>query len=126
MAALDDAPSMRQREWILGEPGEEVPQQYTSIGGRLMPATSRREDMRIDPSLNVPTEGYLVDLSVAVDRERKNQLPEEGLLGTSSETTYMEIPDMHVKVVPESSTGETPRIIQRTKEASREEAIMST
>ena len=38
----------------------------------------------------------------------------------------MEIPDTHVKTVPESSTREAPRIIQRTKEASREEAIAST
>ena len=25
LAALDDAPSLRQREWIRGEPGEDVP-----------------------------------------------------------------------------------------------------
>ena len=39
---------------------------------------------------------------------------------------YMEIPDTHVKTVPESKTREAPRIIQRTKEASREEALAST
>ena len=38
----------------------------------------------------------------------------------------MEIPDTRVKMVPESSTREAPRIIQRTKEVSREEAIAST
>ena len=48
------------------------------------------------------------------------------ILGTSSETTYMEIPDTHVKTVPKSSMREAPRIIQRTKEASREEAIATT
>ena len=53
-------------------------------------------------------------------------MPEERLLGTSSEKMYMEIPDTHVKTVPKSSTRETPRIIQRTKEASREEVIAST
>ena len=53
-------------------------------------------------------------------------MPEEGLLGTSSETMYIEIPDTRVKTVPESSMREAPRIIQRTKEASREEAIAST
>ena len=37
----------------------------------------------------------------------------------------MKIPDTHVKTVPESSRREAPRIIQRTKEASREEAIAS-
>ena len=68
----------------------------------------------------------MADISTAVERERKEQVPEEGLLGTSSETTYMEIPATHVKTVPESSMREAPRIIQRTKEASREEVITST
>ena len=49
LAALDDAPSLRQREWNRGEPGEEIPRQYTSIGGHLMPTTPKHEDMRITP-----------------------------------------------------------------------------
>ena len=131
LAVLHDAPSLRQREWNRGEPGEDVPQQYSSIGRCLTPTTPRCEDMRIDLTLNVTPEGSLVDLPTAVgniteERERKNQLPEEGLQGTSSETTYMEIPDTHVKMVPISTAGEVPRVIQRTKEVSREEAIAST
>ena len=31
LAALDDAPSLRQREWKQGEPGEETPQQLVDI-----------------------------------------------------------------------------------------------
>ena len=38
----------------------------------------------------------------------------------------MEMPDTHMKTVSDNATGEAPRIIQRTKEASREEAIAST
>ena len=91
-----------------------------------MPTTPKCEDIRLEPSLNVSPEGSLVDILAAVDRERKNQLPEEGLLGTSSETTYMEIPDTCVKTVPESSTREAPRIIQRTKEAGRSNCINLT
>ena len=53
-------------------------------------------------------------------------MPEEGILGTSSETMYMEIPGTRVKTVLENTMMEAPRIIQRTKEASREEAIAST
>ena len=69
----------------------------------------------------------MADIPTAVERERKDQVPEEGLLGTSSETTYMEIPDTHVKTVLEKFyKKEAPRIIQRTKEASREEVIAST
>ena len=82
--------------------------------------------MRLEPSLNITPEESLTDIPAAVERERTNQVPEEGLLGTSSETMYMEIPDTHVKTVPESSTRKILRIIQRTKEASREEALAST
>ena len=82
--------------------------------------------MRLEPSLNVTPEGSLADIPGAEDRERNNQLPEEGLQGTSSETAYLEIPNTSVKTVHESSMREAPRIIQRTKEASREEAIAST
>ena len=51
------------------------------------------EDMRIEPSLNMTPEGSLVDIPTAVEREKKDQMPEEGQLGTSSETMYMEIPN---------------------------------
>ena len=68
----------------------------------------------------------MTDIPAAIESERKNHVPEEGLLGTSSETMYMEIPDTRVKTVPESSMREAPRIIQRMKEASREEVIAST
>ena len=125
LAIWDDAPSLKQREWIQSEPGEHVPHQYSSIDGCLIPTMPRGEDMRLEPSLNMTPEGFLVNIPAAVERERKDQVPEEGLLGTSSETMYMEIPDTHVKTVPGSSTREAPRIIQRTKEASREEAIAS-
>ena len=72
LATMDDAPSLRQREWIWGEPGEDVPQQYSSIGGCLMLTTPKHEDMKLEPSLNVTPKGFLVDIPAAVDRERKN------------------------------------------------------
>ena len=97
----------------------------------MTPTTPRHEDMRLDPTLNVTPEGSLVDLpavvgNMAEDRERKNQIPEEGIQGTSSETAYMGIPDTFVKTKPESTMREAPRVIQRTKEVSKEEAIAST
>ena len=81
-AALDDAPSLRQREWIRGEPGEDVPQQYSDISGHLAPSTPRHEDMRLDPSLNLTPEACLGDLPTAVGnteeaREREYQFLEE-------------------------------------------------
>ena len=66
LAALDDVPSLRQKEWIRGEPGEDVPQQYTTISGHLIPITPKHEDMRLDPSLNLTLEGSLDDLPAAI------------------------------------------------------------
>ena len=126
LATLDDATSLKQREWIHSEPGEDVPCQYTSTEGCLTPNTPRGEDMKLEPSLNVTPEGSLTDIPTVVKREMREQVPEEELLGMSSETTYMEVPNTHVKAVHKSPAQETPRIIRRTKEASREEALAST
>ena len=128
LAALDDAPSLRQREWLRGEPGEDVPRQYSSISGHLTPTTPRHEDMRLDPSLNVTLEGSLVDLPTAVDnmRERESQFPEGRPQEVPSDTVNLSISDMHLKTKPESNTREAPRRIQRTREVSTEEALVST
>ena len=126
LAALDDATSLKQREWFHSEPGEDIPCQYTSIAGHLTPSMPRGEDMRLEPSLNVTPEGSLTDIPTVVKREMREQAPKEELLGTSSETTYMEIPNTHVKTVHKSPTREAPKIIQRIKEASREEVLAST
>ena len=126
MATLDDATSLKQREWIHSEPGEDVPCQYSSTEGCLTPNMPRGEDIRLEPSLNVTHEGSLTNIPTVIKKEMREQAPEEELLGMSSETTYMEIPNTLIKSVHKSPTREAPRIIQRTKEASREEALAST
>ena len=126
LAALDDATSLKQREWIRSEPGEDIPCQYPSIEGCLTPNMPRSEDMTLEPSLNVTPKGSLTDIPTVVKRETRKQVPVGELLGTSSETTYMDIPDTCVKAVHKSPIKEAPKIIQRTKEASREEALAST
>ena len=134
LAALDDAQTLRQREWIRGEPGEDMPQQYSSISGHLTPTSPRHEDMRLDPSLSITPEGSLGDLPTAVGdieeaRERKHQVPEERLQEgpfTNVEAPIEGTPETLLKVEPRSNVMETPRRIQRTREASREDAIAST
>ena len=64
----------------------------------------RSEAMRLEPSLNVTPEGPLTDIPTVIKRETREQAPEGELLGTSSETTYMEIPNTHVKTVYKSLT----------------------
>ena len=83
LAALDDAPSLKQKEWIRSELEEDTPHQYSSIGGCLTPTTPRCEDMRIEPSLNVTPEGSIADIPTVVEREKKSHIPEERQLGTS-------------------------------------------
>ena len=127
LATLDDAPSLKQKEWIRSEPGEDAPCQYSSIGGCLMPTTPRREDMRIEPSLNMTPEGSLADIPTAVEREEEKPCTRRRTVQEPLQKQCIwRFLTLCVKTVPESPTRETPRIIQRTKEASREEAIAST
>ena len=112
LAALDDATSLKQREWIRSEPGEDIPRQYSSIEWHLTPHTPRSEDMRLEQSLNVTPEGSLVDIPTVVKRET---------LGASSETAYMEFPNIQVETTPKEST--VPKSLQGTKEASRAEVL---
>ena len=64
---------MRWREWIRGEPGEDVPQQHSTISGHLMPTSPKPEDMRLESSLNVMPEGSLGDLPNAVNAEETRE-----------------------------------------------------
>ena len=125
MAALDDATSLKQREWIRSEPGEDIPHQYSSIEGRLTPHTPRSEDMKLEPSLNVTPEGSLVDIPTVVRRETREQALEGEMLGTSLETAYMEFPNTQLKTLPKDSISGVPKSLQGTKEASRVEALVS-
>ena len=134
LAVLDDAQTLRQKEWQRGEPGEDMPRQYSSISGHLTPTSPRHEDMRLDSTLNVTLEGSLGDLPAAVGgmeetRERIHQASEDRLQGgpsTNVKTSIEGTPETLFKVAPERNVLESPRRIQRTREASREDAIAST
>ena len=71
----------------------------------------RNEDMRLEPSLNVTPEGSLTDIPTVVKRETREQVPEAGILGTSSETTYLEIPGTSVKTLHKGPNWEVPKSI---------------
>ena len=126
LAALDDATSLKQKEWMRSEPGEDAPQQYSSIEGHLTPHTPQSEDMKLEPFLNVTPEGSLIDIPTIVQRETREQVPEEEPLGTSSETAYMEFPNTQVKAISKEPITGVPKSLQGTKEASRAEALAST
>ena len=126
LTALDDATSLKQREWLRSEPGEGTPHQYSSIEGCLTPHTPRSEDMKLEPSLKVTPEGSLVDIPTVVRRETREQALEGETLGMSLETAYMEFPNTQVKTIPKDSISGVPKSLQGTKEASRAEALAST
>ena len=121
---------MRQREWIRSEPGEDVPQQYSTIDGHLTPTSPKHEDMRLELSLNVMPEGSLGDLPNAVNaeetRKREHQISEERPQRTPFETPIEGFPETCVKTKTESNIREAPRRIQSAREASREDAIAAT
>ena len=60
-----------------------------------------------------------------IEKERTNYLRRD-YKKPPLETANMGIPDTCVKTKPESTMREAPRVIQRTKEVSREEVIAST
>ena len=66
LAALDDAQTLRRKEWKRGEPHEDIPRQYSTVSGQLTPTQPKYEDRRMDSTLNVTPEGSLCDLPAAV------------------------------------------------------------
>ena len=97
LAALDDAQALRWKEWKRGEPGEDMPRQYSTISGHLMLTPPRHEDKRMDSTLNVTPEGSLSDLPATVGgveeaREGTHQVSEKRLQDGSPSTNDMKPP----------------------------------
>ena len=144
LAALDDAQALRRKEWKRGEPGKDMPRQYSTVSGHLTLILPKHEDMRMDSTLDVTSEGSLSNLPAAVGgveeprRELKTHwIPREELQDVSPSTNVItsteETPNTLIKMVPWRNLSEqglsqveSPRRIQRTREASREDAIALT
>ena len=136
LAALDNVQALRRREWRRGEPGEDIPRQYSTFCGHLTPTQPRYEDMRMDSTLNVTPEGFLKYLPAATEGdEGKEQQAQEAseteMRGIQSSTTRLdtmeETPYTSVKAVPERGSDEPrtgqvdpPRRILKTREASQD------
>ena len=114
-----------------------MPRQYSTISGHLMPTPPRYQDMRMDSTLNVTPEGSLGDFPATVGgveetREGTHPVSEErqqdGAPSTNTITSTEETPETLLKVAPERNLTqmESSRRIQRTKEVSREDAIVWT
>ena len=144
LAALDDAQTLRRKEWKRGEPGEDLPRKHCTVSRRLTPTQPRHEDMRMDSTLDVTPEGPLSDLPDAVGgaedsrrEQRTQEAPENEIRGVCPSTTVVtsteDIPSTFVKTVPGRDSNEKGfnqvellRRILRTREASLEDALAST
>ena len=97
MAALDDAQVLMRKEWRRGEPGEDIPRQYSSLCGHLTPTQPRHEDMRMDSTMNVTPEGSLSNIPAATrgninltEAQQALEAPETEMVSTHSSTTMLD------------------------------------
>ena len=84
LVALEDASTMKKKEWNRGEPDIETPHMYSTIDGRLTPTAPAYEDMRTETPLNVTPEESLEGLSAAVggtEDDRATQPPSDNVEG---------------------------------------------
>ena len=132
LAALDDASTLKPKEWSRGELGEDTPWMYSTIDGHLTPTAPVYEDMRTDTTLNVTPEESLGDLPAAVrgmeERENTQQTNDDERDPTSNVAPpAAEIPETSPKVINERSIQEDlSRTNEITRETSREDALIAT
>ena len=102
LATLDDALALRRKEWKRGEPGKDMPRQYSTVSGHLMLTPPKHEDMRMDSMLDITPEGSLSDLPAAVGGVEEAR---EGIHKGSE----MELQDGSPSTNAMTSTGRNPQ-----------------
>ena len=127
LVALEDASTLKRKEWSQGEPSEDTHRMYTTIGGSLMPTAPVYGDMRADLTLNVTSD---VPTTVEGVGERESTQPAQDIERGSIvnvATPVTEGPEMSPKVIQERpSQEELPRRNEVTRESSREDALAAT
>ena len=131
LAALEDASTLKGKEWNRGEPHVETPHMFLTREGRLTPTAPAYEDMRMETSLSMTPEESLEDLSAAVggtESEQVSQQPSTNVEGLVTSVAPPSSIETRPKVVSESNRdqGELPGRTEVTREASREDALAAT
>ena len=130
LVALEDASTLKGKEWNRGKPHLEAPHMYSTRDGRLTPTVPTYEDMRIETSLSVTPEESLEGLSAAVggtESEQVSQQPSTKADGLETTVAPPSSIETRPKVVSESrDQGELPGRTEVTREASREDALAAT
>ena len=130
LVALEDASTLKQKEWNRGEPKGDTPHMYSTIDGKLMPTAPVYEDMRMETPLHVTPEESLEGLSAAmggVEDSTVTQQPSDNAKGPVSHVTSPDIAETNPKVIEErTNQEELPRRNEVTRENSREDALATT
>ena len=145
LVALDDAQALMKKVWSRGDPGEDIPRQYSTTCGHLTPTQPRYKDMRMDSTLNVTPGGSLNDIPTAsrgnvgclAEAQQMLEAPEQEIVSNCPSATMsdgaVENPYTSVKVLSERTPDEQmsrltdmPRRVQPLREASQEDALAST
>ena len=130
LVALEDASTLKGKEWNRGEPHIETPHMYSTRDGRLTPTAPTYEDMRIETSLSVTPEESSAGLSAAVggtESEQVSQQPSTNAEGLVTNVAPPSSTETRPKVVSESSNQDvlSGRHLM-TREGSREDALVAT
>ena len=132
LVALEDASTLKQKEWNRGELGGDTPHMYSTMDGMLTLIAPAYEDMKIETPSQVTSEESQGGLSVAMggteDIQETKQFSGKvtrPILNVAPPTT--ETPETKPKVTQErSSQEELPRRNEVTRESSREDALATT
>ena len=124
LAALEDASTLKGKEWNRGKSHVKTPHMFSTREGRLTPTAPSHEDMRMETSLSMTTEYSSSGLSAAIggtESEQVGQRPTTSVAPPSSIKT-------RPKGIIESSRdpGKLPGRTETTRETSREDALVAT
>ena len=132
LVALEDASTLKHKEWNRGELGGDTPQMYSTIDGKLTPTVPVYEDMRTETPLNVMPEESQAGLSVAMGSMEENnvtQQPSDDAKGPVSSVVppVVDVSETSPKVINERPGQEgLPRRNDILRETSREDALAAT
>ena len=130
LVALEDASTLKKKEWNRCEPDLETPHMYSTIDGRLTPTVPAYEDMDTETPLNVTPEESLEGLSAAVggiEDERATQQPSDVVEGLVTSVAPPSSVETRPKVISAGiGQEELPGRTDITRETSREDALATT
>ena len=126
LAALEDAPTLKGKEWNRGEQHKESPHMYSTRDGRMTPTAPTYEDMRIETSLSVTPEDSLEGLSAAVEGTEGDQVRSPITTNVTELVTTSVAPPSSIETRPKlvnvssRDQGTLPGETETTRETSRE------